>query len=203
LLAALQQQTQCPHLSIQWLEQVHGTDVISINREVIDPPPRVDALHTHESGIACCVMTADCLPVLLCSRDGREIAVAHAGWRGLLAGVIENTMARFEAPSRQIIAWLGPAIGPCHFEVGPEVREAFLAATPLRHQGATAGCFQPAMPPGKWMADLYSLARIRLHQAGVTQIAGNNHCTVCHADQLYSHRHSQPTGRFATLILKT
>jgi YfiH family protein len=186
---------------IQWLQQVHGTDVCSVGP--VEVPPRADAFYTTESGLAGCVMTADCLPVLLCSADGREIAVAHAGWRGLQAGVIENTLGRFAAEPARISAWLGPAIGPCHFEVGPEVREAFLSVAPDHGQAATNACFLPAHNPGKWMADLFGLARLRLGQAGVLHIAGNPNCTVCHADTLYSHRHSQPTGRFATLILKT
>jgi YfiH family protein len=203
LRKALVTATARDDLRIQWLQQVHGTDVCNIGSARIETAPKADALYTRESGIACCVMTADCLPLLLCSADGSEIAVAHAGWRGLQAGVIENTLAQFKVQAAQVSVWLGPAIGPCHFEVGPEVKAAFLAAAPSQSQSVTSACFRPAAGPDKWMADLYALARIRLQQAGVQQIAGNTRCTVCHADMLYSHRRSQPTGRFATLIVKS
>jgi YfiH family protein len=203
LIQALAGATGSDDVRIQWLQQVHGKDVYSACAEPDKAPPCADAFYTTEYGIAGCVMTADCLPVMLCAADGREIAVAHAGWRGLQAGVIENTLARFAAEPARISAWLGPAIGPCHFEVGPEVRQAYLSVAAGHSQAATTDCFQAAINPDKWMADLYGLARIRLQEAGVLHIAGSLNCTVCHADTFYSHRHSQPTGRFATLILKT
>lgn len=205
LLQELRARSGCNDLCIQWLEQVHGTSVHDARPPCRnDPPPRADALYTASAGIACAVLTADCLPVLFCSDDGREIAVAHAGWRGLLAGVLEQTLSRFETPPERLRAWLGPAIGPCHFEVGPEVREAFLEAG--AHAAVqTAAAFRP-VPPGsdgvqRYMMDLYRLARLRL--AGLGSLGGELSCTQCRNDQWYSYRAAQVTGRFATLILKT
>ena len=202
LLQALRREAACTEIRIQWLEQIHGSDVCRIADKTLIPPPKADALHTSGKGIACCIMTADCLPVLFCSEDGLEIAVAHAGWRGLQAGVLENTVAAFAASPGQIRAWLGPAIGPCHFEVGPQVREVFLSAAATEGKAAVAACFVPSKQKGKWMADLYALARLRLRNMGVNHIEGSTNCTVCHPEIWYSHRYSQPTGRFATLIVK-
>lgn len=206
LLAELQARGQCPALEIQWLEQVHGTEVVEALHPVSNnPPPRADALFTRAAGLACAVMTADCLPVLFCSDDGAEVAVAHAGWRGLLGGVLEQTVAHFSVPPARIHAWLGPAIASCHFEVGPEVREAFLDAATLATRDATAAAFRPApaQPDGitRSYLDLYQLARLRL--AGLGSITGDPDCTVCHQDRWYSYRASPRTGRFATLIFKS
>jgi len=206
LLAELRTRGRCPALEIQWLEQVHGTEVVQARHPVSNrPPPRADALFTREAGLACAVMTADCLPVLFCSEDGAEIAVAHAGWRGLLGGVLEQTVARFSVPPSQIRAWLGPAIASCHFEVGPEVREAFLDAAVASTRDAIAAAFQPGAVQsdgiGRSYLDLYQLARLRL--AGLGSISGDSDCTVCHPERWYSYRAAQQTGRFATLIFKS
>lgn len=196
----------------QWIRQVHDTGVLVPEESAArrgrpsgspQPPPEADALYTRRPGLACVVLTADCLPVAFCDRAGREIAVAHAGWRGLCAGVLENTLARFQAPRSEILAWLGPAIGPCHFEVGGEVREAFLAPA---HNPAPAesieAAFQPGPVPGKWMANLYTLARARLEAAGVTGIFGGGRCTYCEDELFYSYRRNPLTGRFATVIYR-
>lgn len=194
-----------PELDIQWLEQVHGNAIHEATLPCRnDPPPRADALYTAEAGIACAVLTADCLPVLFCSDDGREIAVAHAGWRGLLAGILEQTVGRFAASPDRVKAWLGPAIGPCHFEVGPEVRAAYLEL-PGADQEATAAAFLPALRGSdgeeRWLMDLYHLARLRL--AGLASVSGEPDCTQCHHERWYSYRAAPTTGRFATLIFKT
>lgn len=203
LLARMQQLTQTPSLTLQWVQQVHGTAVLRVEGAALEPAPIADAVYTREKNIACGVLTADCLPVLFCSSDGEEIAVAHAGWRGLCHGVLEATLRQFASPPSQIRAWLGPAIAQCHFEVGDEVREAFCKGVEAKNLAAFEACFSRGAKPGKWMADLYQLARLRLHAAGVVQVAGEATCTVCHADRFYSYRHQAVTGRFATLIVKT
>jgi YfiH family protein len=138
-------------------------------------------------------MTADCLPVLFCSADGDEVAAAHAGWRGLQAGVLEETLCHFRARPADILAWMGPAIGPQQFEVGGEVREAFLQVDP------TADCAF-IRRNGKFLADIYRLARLRLAAAGVTQVFGGEYCTVSDSGRFFSYRRDGMTGRMATLI---
>ena len=202
LLASLQQQCVEPALKLQWMQQVHGTRVWRCNGNTLEPPPEADALYTAAPNIVLGVLTADCLPVLLCSEDGKEIAVAHAGWRGLCNGVLEATLENFNSSPAQVRCWLGPAIGPCHFEVGNDVRDAFLASAPGHQQAATAAAFMTGHKPGKWQADLYALARLRLLTAGVQQISGQVQCTVCDADRYYSYRQQAVTGRFATLIVR-
>jgi len=174
-----------------WLTQVHGT-VIATGHNT--PGCEADGSYTDQAGTVCAVLTADCLPVLLCDRDGRELAAVHAGWRGLAGGVLEAALARFSAPPEQLLAWLGPAIGPAAFEVGAEVRAAFLDEDP----GAEAA-FRPVRP-GHWLADLYSLARRRLARCGVTAVYGGGLCTWQDAGRFYSYRREPVTGRMATLI---
>ncbi|SFN69842.1 conserved hypothetical protein [Izhakiella capsodis] len=174
-----------------WLEQVHGTDVV--NLPTLQAVPRADAAYTQQRGVVCAVMSADCLPVLLCSQYGDEIAAVHAGWRGLLAGVLEQTLKSFRAPPRHIIAWLGPAIGPQAFEVGAEVRDAF-----INHNHATAAFFLPA--GNRFYADLWQLARHRLQAAGIVTISGGGECTYQQAGQFFSYRRDGITGRMASLI---
>jgi polyphenol oxidase len=203
LRAQLCEKTEQRELALQWVEQVHGIDVLHAALPAKTPAPTADAIYTTTTGLVCGVLTADCLPVLFATVDGSAVAVAHAGWRGLCNGVLEATVKQFQCAPSQIIAWLGPAIAACHFQVGDEVRAAFLAkATSVNHQ-VTAAAFQPSEHAGKWQADLYALAHIRLLALGLTTVSGDAQCTVCHADAYYSYRQQKITGRFATLIVKT
>lgn len=174
-----------------WLTQVHGTTVV--DAALAPQGTSADASFARQPGLVCAVMTADCLPVLFCDQAGTVVAAAHAGWRGLLDGVLENTIAALQVAPGELLAWLGPAIGPERFEVGGEVREAFIARDP-----ATAGCFRPY--GDKWLADIYTLARQRLLQAGLTAISGGEECTVGDAERYFSYRRDGVTGRMATLI---
>jgi YfiH family protein len=181
------------HLAVQpaWLSQVHGIDVAHA-----DPLHVVaaDASWTDTPNVACTIMTADCLPVLFCDRAGTRVAAAHGGWRGLAAGILEATVDRMQAPGSEIIVWLGPAIGPKAFEVGPEVREAFMGTHP-----ETIEAFVPSINDGRFMADIYALARLRLAACGVTAVYGGGLCTVTDP-RFYSYRRSARTGRFASLV---
>ncbi|AHF78168.1 hypothetical protein Sant_3171 [Sodalis praecaptivus] len=176
----------------RYLTQVHGVDVVVLEDAALTSL-RGDAVYTRRPGKVCAVMTADCLPVLFCDRAGREVAAAHAGWRGLCAGVLEQTLAAFQAPRADILAWLGPAIGPTAFEVGAEVKDAF-----TRHDPAAAGAFVPRGE--KYLADLYQLARLRLRTAGIRAIYGGKHCTVQENNTFFSYRRDGVTGRMATLV---
>lgn len=181
-----------------WLNQVHGVAVADEHTATScsDEYATADAAYTDQPGVVLAVLTADCLSVAFASKDGLELAVAHAGWRGLAAGVLESTLARFKASPESIQAWIGPAIGPRHFEVGAEVRSAFMASMP---DAETA--FAIAGSPGKYKADLPTLARQRLVRAGLTRISGGDLCTVSLPEQFYSHRRDGGrTGRMATLI---
>lgn len=176
----------------QWLDQVHGTDVVRLAAGG-STPLRADACITDQPGVVCAIMTADCLPVLFCSQDGSEVAAAHAGWRGLCAGVLENTLAQFRSPPDQIHAWLGPAIGPDAFEVGAEVREAFMV-----QDAQTKEAFRPS--GDRFYADIWLLARMRLQAAGVYSISADSRCTFTQREDFFSFRRAGSTGRMATLI---
>jgi len=183
-----------------WLDQVHGIEVVQVdsaNRPQNGVRARADAAVTRERGVVLAVQVADCLPVLLASDDS-VLGAAHAGWRGLAAGVIEATVAAMQVPPSRLVAWLGPCIGPAHFEVGDEVRAAFLAADPAAADPAAAA-FEPNVH-GRWQCDLPQLARVRLQALGVTQIAGGEWCTAADPVRFYSHRRDQRTGRMAALI---
>jgi YfiH family protein len=177
-----------------WLRQIHGTRVIDAADSAEPHPPEADAALARQAGVACAVMTADCLPVLLCDTRGTVVAAAHAGWRGLLAGVIEATVAAMQASGQDLLAWLGPAIGPQAFEVGSEVRAAFVAADP-----DAAEAFCPS-GNGKWLANIYVLAWQRLAKRGITRVFGGGFCTVSETERFYSHRRDGRTGRMASLI---
>ncbi len=177
-----------------WLNQVHGIGVQEACADAPDVPPDADAGFTRQPGVVCAVMTADCLPVLLTDRSGSVVAAAHAGWRGLCNGIIEATIARMAVPASDILAWLGPAIGPDAFEVGPEVRAAFMAHDP------TAASAFAAIPDGKYLADIYLLARQRLNACGVTDVHGGDACTVTERERYFSYRRDGRTGRMASLI---
>lgn len=175
-----------------WLEQVHGTIVANADMASCRVP--ADACIARQRGSVCVVMTADCLPVLLCDKQGSVVAAAHAGWKGLAAGVIESAVQAMNVPPQNLMAWLGPAISREAFEVGEEVRTAFVAAHPQANAAFAAG------QPGKWFADIYALARIRLNALGITQIYGGSHCTYRESDKFFSYRRDGVTGRMGTFI---
>ncbi|MGZ4968799.1 MAG: peptidoglycan editing factor PgeF [Methylobacter sp.] len=173
-----------------WLEQIHSNRAVpAVAAETLQ---QADASYTAEAKVVCAVLTADCLPLLVCAVDGSEVAAIHAGWRGLLAGVIGNTLAAMK--SRDFLLWLGPAIGPDCFEVGGEVRDAF-----LEKSSAFATAFKQ-QSNGKWLADIYRLARIDLAMLGIDKIYGGGFCTVTEHQRFYSYRRDKETGRMATLI---
>jgi len=173
-----------------WLEQIHGDRVV--DAASVDLLQQADASYTDKPGIVCAVMTADCLPLLVCAPDGSRVAAIHAGWRGLLAGVISNTLAVIA--SSDALVWLGPAIGPDCFEVGDDVREAF-----LNKAIAFTAAFKP-QGKGKWLADIYQLARIDLAAQGINNIYGGVFCTFTEQQRFYSYRRDKETGRMAALI---
>ena len=184
------------HFSIQpaWLQQVHGITVAHADAGIV---ATADASWTATPGIACAAMTADCLPALFCNRAGTRVAAAHAGWRGLAAGVLEATLDSLDIPANDVLVWLGPAIGPKAFEVGPEVREVFISQLP-----EAANAFVPSANAGKFMADIYMLARLRLAARGVTAVYGGGFCTVTDP-RFFSYRRASRTGRFASLVWLT
>lgn len=196
-----------------WLHQVHGADVVDA-QQALDAlrgsaaPLRADASVTDRAGLACVVMIADCMPVLLCDAAGRAVGAAHAGWRGLAAGVVERTARRVAAlagvETADLHAYLGPSIGPTAFEVGEDVREAFLndpVATDAARRDAIVSAFV-ARPeaPHKYLADLPALARVRLNALGIASITGGDLCTVTQRERFYSYRRDRETGRMAALI---
>jgi YfiH family protein len=172
-----------------WLRQVHGTRMVEATQDGCE----ADAACTDRAGVACAVLTADCLPLLLCNSAGTQVAAVHAGWRGLAAGVVEAALDVM-GEGNEIMAWRGPAIGPAAFEVGDEVRAAFMA-----HDASTQAEFQPS-PAGRWLADIYQLARRRLAARGVEQVYGGHWCTYNDAERFYSYRRDAVTGRMATMI---
>jgi polyphenol oxidase len=178
-----------------WLSQVHGTDVVNLD-ELGEAAGVItaDAAVSTRPGIACVVMVADCLPVLFTTRDGSRVGAAHAGWRGLAAGVLENTVSAMGVPGSELRAWLGPAISRQHFEVGEEVREAFVQGD----AGAEA-CFE-RNAQGRWQADLVALARRRLNKLGIDDIGGGKWCTFADRNRFFSHRRDGKGGRIAALI---
>ena len=176
-----------------WLNQVHGIDVIDAS--VSGDRSSADAAYSVEPGVVCAVLTADCLPVLLCDSNARCVAAVHAGWRGLLNGVVEAAAAAIRRHAHgEILAWLGPAIGPEVFEVGPEIRDAFIAHEPIA--GET---FRPGIGD-RWFCDIYRLARLRLTLLGVTRIFGGEFCTVTDKERFFSYRRDKVSGRMATCI---
>lgn len=184
------------HLSSEpfWIKQVHGNIVIDADHAI--EAPVGDASFSVLPNTICVISTADCLPVLFCNRAGNKVAAAHAGWRGLAAGVIEATLNALQIPPQDTLIWLGPAIGPKVFEVGEEVRQQFLQVDP-----AAVTAFIPSHNSGKWLADLYALAKQRLHRAHVTEIYGGNFCTYTDRERFFSYRRDQgKTGRMLSLI---
>ncbi len=182
----------------EWLKQVHGNRAVVLGSADFDVgEPQADAVIGKKSGDICVVQTADCLPVLLCSLDGREIAAVHAGWRGLASGVIESTVARMSSAAIDLIVWLGPAITQAAFEVGDEVRQQF---GPWGDR--PTGLFV-ANDRGRWQADLYGLARSRIRAMGITEIYGAELCTYNDPARFYSYRRDGETGRHLSFIYRT
>ncbi|WP_149195523.1 peptidoglycan editing factor PgeF [Luteimonas suaedae] len=195
-----------------WLRQVHGTAVCRFDAAASDDPvvagagpepaagdePEADASVTSEPGVVLAVLTADCLPVVLAAKDGSAIAAAHAGWRGLAAGVLERTVAAMHARPGDLVAWLGPAAGPQAYEVDAGVREAFVA------HDAGAGVAFTSTRPGHWRADLYALARMRLASAGLADgdVHGGGLCTISDPNRFFSYRRDTRTGRMATVVYR-
>jgi len=185
-----------------WLEQIHSNRAVKAVKTA--SLQKADASYTNESGVVCAVMTADCLPLLVSSMDGTQVAAIHAGWRGLLAGVIGNTVMAMQIPPSpyftkggiggDLLVWLGPAIGPDCFEVGAEVREAF-----LKKSAAFSDAFKE-QSNDKWLANIYQLARTELASLGIANVYGGTHCTVTEHERFYSYRRETRTGRMATLI---
>jgi len=177
-----------------WLTQVHGKNVV--RAEAAAGAPKADAIVSDRPGKVCAVLTADCLPVLFVSADGRETAAAHAGWRGLSVGVLEATVAAMATSASCLMAWFGPAISQRAFEVGGEVRDAFVS----RH-AAAAGLFSPN-ERGRWQADLYGLAELRLRRSGVTRIYGGGRCTFSESEAFFSFRRDGECGRMASFVFR-
>lgn len=176
----------------RWLRQVHGDRVVEADK--VFATVEADASYTRSAGTVCAVKIADCMPVLLCDRRGQSVAIAHAGWRGLSQGVVENTVQALAIEPELLVAYLGPAIGPDVFEVGDDVYTAF-----CRDHPDAQSAFRP-LRPGKWLADLFELGRQRLVRAGVSAIYGGGICTVADPVRFYSHRRDRITGRMAALI---
>ena len=177
-----------------WLSQVHANRVVDAATAAAGVS--ADASFTRQAGVMCAVLTADCLPVLFCDIDGQRVAAAHAGWRDLAGGVLEATLQALQVPADRVMAWLGPAIGPQAFEVGAEVRAAFVE----QHPQAAAAFRAQAGADDRWLADLYALARIRLQAAGVDAVYGGGFCTYSDSRRFYSYRREATTGRMAALI---
>ncbi|THF55169.1 MAG: peptidoglycan editing factor PgeF [Methylophaga nitratireducenticrescens] len=175
-----------------WLKQTHSTDVIHSSQWRHDI--EADAIVSDSTNKVCAVMTADCLPLLITDKSGTQVAAIHAGWRGLQAGIIENTLAKFATHLSEILVWLGPAIGPQAFEVGPEVKAAFVAVDPAAESAFTKA------HSDRYLADIYQLARQRLNAQGVTGIYGGDYCTFNETQRFFSFRRDGVTGRMATLI---
>lgn len=198
--AELAERARLPSMP-HWLRQVHGCGVERVGALLATPrdpadEPEADSAVTAVPGAVLAILTADCLPVLLCARDGREVAAAHAGWRGLADGVLEATVAAMSTPADQLFAWLGPAAGPAQYEIGVEVFDAFVA----RDWGA-ASAFASTRP-GHWRVDLYALARRRLIAAGMAAdaISGGTRCTISESGAFFSHRRDRRSGRIASLV---
>lgn len=175
-----------------WLEQMHGTLVADAGRASCQP--QADACIARHRAAVCAVMTADCLPVLLCDAQGSVVGAAHAGWKGLAAGVIEATVLAMGVAPQSLMAWLGPAISQQAFEVGDEVRAAFVSVQPQAASAFVSG------QPGKWFADIYALARLRLNALGITQIYGGDRCTYREREKFFSYRRDGVTGRMGTFV---
>ena len=186
--------------AIRWVYQVHGVDVHHAESLPVNAPLGAttitgDAIVSHTAGLVCGIKIADCMPVLFAARDGSVVGAAHAGWRGLSGGVLENTVAAMRADPSEIVAWMGPCIGPNAFEVGEEVRDVF-----VKHDPRAAAHFSSRLTPGKFLCDLYSIARLRLAALGINEVTGGNYCTFDQPELFFSHRRNPLTGRMAAFV---
>lgn len=195
--SALQDRLQVD--AIQWLKQVHGTRILTIDR-VLDAAPEADGALTRSLNVGVAVLTADCLPVLFCNQEGTEVAAVHGGWRGLAAGILNQVVAQFRSPPDRLMAWLGPAISQPCFEVGQEVREAFLDSPVFRGIASVESAFQVSLKARHSHADLYQLARLNLAAQGLTRIYGGDFCTFTDGQRFYSYRREAECGRMASVI---
>jgi hypothetical protein len=177
-----------------WLQQVHGVEVSDLDRRDVLDPPTADAAVTREPGRVCVIQVADCMPVLFAARDGSAVGAAHAGWRGLAGGVLEATVRKLGVAPSEVLAWLGPAISQEHFEVGDDVRNAFVSYDP-----SAASAFVPNAR-GRWQCDLYALARLRLAALGVRHVSGGGWCTFADPARFFSYRRDGQCGRMAALV---
>lgn len=188
-----------------WLSQVHGVAVLRRDGSgsgAIPHYPEYDACYSNQPDTVCAVLTADCLPVLFCSQNGQEVAATHAGWRGLVDGVLETTVSEFACPRGDIMAWLGPAIGPHSFEVGPDVIDRFLERWQAYGKTHVAACFNPHGEQ-RWLCDLYALARLQLHRLGIVSTHGGGEDTCANWQRFFSYRRDGDTGRMVSLIWRT
>lgn len=202
-VVAANRQALCQQLKLsqepQWLEQIHGIKVVSAQSD--GWVRTADACYTSEPGLACAVMTADCLPILMCDKAGTRVAAVHAGWRGLAKGIVRNTVQQLAVPADELLVYLGPAISQLHFEVGVEVLEAFFnTAQDAAHSEAIAAAFKPGSRPLHFHADIYALARAELHALGIGSVYGGDYCTFNESERFYSYRRDKVTGRMASLI---
>lgn len=184
---------------VQWLEQVHGNNVIDVTKHQVEPYI-ADAVITREKGIALAIMTADCLPILLSSRDGTEVAAIHGGWRPIAANIIEKTLELMHSPTDQIIAWLGPCISHLAFEVGQEVKDEFVQIS--RHFSSAFKPLNKLHQQAKYLADLPHIATLQLKDHGVNHIINSGECTYMNAHKFYSYRRDMSTGRMASIITR-
>ena len=185
---------------IRWVYQVHGVGVhhaesLPVNAPLGETTISGDAIVSHTPGLVCGVKIADCMPVLFAARDGAAVGAAHAGWRGLSGGVLENTVTAMRTDPSDIVAWMGPCIGPKEFEVGEDVRDAF-----IKHEARAGAHFVPRATPGKFLCDLYSIARLRLDAMGISEVTGGDYCTFDQPDLFFSHRRNPLTGRMAAFV---
>lgn len=197
--AQLQEELNLPSPP-QWLEQIHSDRAVEAKSD--GKVLTADASFTREKGVVCAVLTADCLPLLVCNRDGSEVSAIHAGWKGLTGGVIRATIEDMQSNPADLLVWLGPAIGPEAFECGVDVLEAaFESALSESHAEAISKCFVPhTEKPLHFLADIYGLGRAELQELGITEIYGGDRCTVSESDAFYSYRRDRDTGRMASLI---
>ena len=186
--------------AIRWVYQVHGVGVhhaesLPVNAPLGEITIIGDAIVSHTPGLVCGIKIADCMPVLFAARDGTAVGAAHAGWRGLSGGVLENTVSAMRANPSEIVAWLGPCIGPKAFEVGEDVRDTF-----IKHDARAAQHFSPRATTGKFLCDLYSIARLRLAALGIAEVTGGDYCTFDQSELFFSHRRNPLTGRMAAFV---